>query len=74
MEIVIAIVVVVIGAVLYFNRKPKTEATVEVPYKVETPVVEEAKAPRAKKAPAAKKTATKKTATIKPVTRKPKAK
>ena len=79
MEIIIAIVIVVVGAVIYFNRKPKSEATLEVPYKVETPVaetvkVEEDKKPRAKKAPAAKKTATKKTATIKPVTRKPKAK
>jgi hypothetical protein len=75
MEIIIAIVVVVIGAVLYFNRKPKTQVTTEVSYKVEAPVVEtakveeapaEAKKPRARKAPAVKKPAAKKTTTRKP--------
>jgi len=83
MEIIIALVVVVAAAFLYFNRKPKTETTAEVaevPYKVETPVAEQAsqamvesvvkeapaKKPRATKAPAAKKPAAKKTAAKKP--------
>jgi len=43
MEIIIAIAIVIGAVAVYFNRKPKTvEVTTEVPYKVETPAVEEA--------------------------------
>jgi hypothetical protein len=84
MEIIIALVLVVVGVFLFYNRKPKAvESTVEesVPYKVETPVVtEEVKAveapakktrtPRATK-PAAK-PAAKKAAAKKPAATKAK--
>jgi histone H1/5 len=87
MEIIIAIAVVVIGAFIYFNRKPKTEATSEVPYKVDapTPVAEQAtqavvesievKEAPAKKPRAPRAPAAKKPAAKKaPAAKKPKAK
>jgi hypothetical protein len=46
MEIIIAIAIVIGAVAVYFNRKPKTvEVTEEVPYKVETPAVEETPIP-----------------------------
>lgn len=38
MEIIIALIVVVFGLGIYYNRKKKEEVVVDVPYKVETPV------------------------------------
>jgi len=86
MEIILVIALVVIGAVIYYSRKPKdlVEAEQAVPYKIDepTPVVEvatpvaevapakPARKPRAPKAPVAKKVAAKKV----PAVKKPRAK
>lgn len=80
MEIIIGIIIVVIGAVLYFNRKPKATEVAEVPYKVETNVADvpapsaETPAPVVKTAPAKTTRAKKAPAAKKATARKPKAK
>ena len=85
MEIIIALVLVVVGVFLFYNRKSKAvESTVEesVPYKVETPVVTEtveevkvAEEPVKKtRTPRATKPAAKKVAAKKPAAKKTSAK
>ncbi len=78
MEIVlIAIVIVVIGALLFLNKKPevKQETTAEAPYKVETPSTPETPVVEAKEeAKPVKKTAGRKPKADKPAAKKTAAK